>query len=148
MMGFPISMFQSSAMQIIFSKTMDLIRMISALSLISRSKPALKIQSGVFHVGGSITTMMDGRIFLFQDITFSGGLGQIQKGHAIAFADFNMDGNQDVYSDIGGFFAGDVYQNALYENPGHGNNWIYMRFTGTTSNRLGVGAKVKLTFED
>ncbi|HYV95803.1 MAG TPA: CRTAC1 family protein [Chitinophagales bacterium] len=84
----------------------------------------------------------------FQDVTFGGGLGQIQKGHAVAFADFDMDGDQDVYSDIGGFFAGDVYQNALYENPGHSNNWIYLRLTGITSNRFGVGAKVKLTFDD
>ncbi len=84
----------------------------------------------------------------FQDVTISGGFGQLQKGHAIAFADFDMDGDQDVYADFGGFFSGDVFQNALYENPGHGNNWIYVRLTGTASNRVGIGARVKLSFDD
>jgi hypothetical protein len=84
----------------------------------------------------------------FQDVTISSGTGQLQKGHAIAFADFDMDGDEDVYADFGGFYSGDVFENALYENPGHGNHWIYLRLKGTKSNSYGVGAMVKLTYAD
>ena len=56
----------------------------------------------------------------FEDCTISGGFGQLQKGHAIGFVDYDFDGDQDVYADFGGFYWGDVYENALYENPGFG----------------------------
>jgi hypothetical protein len=84
----------------------------------------------------------------FEDVTISSGTGQLQKGHAIAFADFDKDGDQDVYADFGGFYSGDVFENALYENPGHGNHWIKIRLNGMSSNRFGAGAKIKLTFEE
>ncbi|MEO5673674.1 MAG: CRTAC1 family protein, partial [Chitinophagales bacterium] len=84
----------------------------------------------------------------FEDCTISGGFGQLQKGHAIAFCDFDFDGDQDVYADFGGFYYGDVYENALYENPGFGNNWINVKFDGVKTNKSGVGNRVKLTFND
>jgi hypothetical protein len=84
----------------------------------------------------------------FQDCTVSGGFGQLQKGHAVGFCDFDYDGDQDVYTDFGGFFYGDVFQNSLFENPGHGNNWINIKFEGVKNNRFGVGCRVKLTFAE
>lgn len=84
----------------------------------------------------------------FEDCTISGGFGQLQKGHGIAFCDFDNDGDQDVYADFGGFYHGDVYENALYENPGFGNNWINIKFEGVKSNRSGQDTRVKLTFND
>lgn len=84
----------------------------------------------------------------FEDCTISGGFGQLQKGHAIGFVDYDFDGDQDVYADFGGFYWGDVYENALYENPGFGNSWINVKFEGVKSNRYAVGTKVKLTFND
>jgi hypothetical protein len=84
----------------------------------------------------------------FQDCTVSGGFGQLQKGHAVGFCDFDFDGDQDVYTDIGGFFYGDVFQNSFFENPGHGNNWINVKFEGVKNNRFGVGCRVKLTFRE
>lgn len=84
----------------------------------------------------------------FEDCTISGGFGQLQKGHAISFCDFDFDGDQDVYADFGGFFTGDVYENALYENPGFGNNWLNIKFEGVKSNRCAIGTRVKLTFND
>ncbi|MCS6917630.1 MAG: CRTAC1 family protein [Chitinophagales bacterium] len=84
----------------------------------------------------------------FQDCTISGGFGQLQKGHGVSFCDFDFDGDQDVYTDYGGFFYGDVFQNSFYLNPGHGNNWVNVRFEGTDNNRFGVGCRVKLTFTD
>lgn len=84
----------------------------------------------------------------FEDCTFSGGFGQLQKGHAISFCDFDFDGDQDVYADFGGFYTGDVYENALYENPGFGNNWVNIKLEGVKSNRCAIGTRVKLTFTE
>src|SRR6185436_1265501 len=84
----------------------------------------------------------------FEDCSISGGFSQLQKGHAIAFVDLDFDGDQDVYADYGAFYYGDVYENALYENPGFGNNWIDIKFEGVKSNRAAIGTKVKLTFND
>jgi hypothetical protein len=80
----------------------------------------------------------------FQDVTTSGGFGHIQKGHGIAFGDWDRDGDQDVYANMGGAFEGDIFQNALFQNPGHGNNWIVLRLEGVKSNRAAIGARVKL----
>lgn len=84
----------------------------------------------------------------FQDVTTSGGFGHIQKGHGVAFADLDCDGDQDIYCVMGGAFAGDVYQNVLFENPGHGNHWITLRLNGRTSNRSAIGARVRITVID
>lgn len=84
----------------------------------------------------------------FQDCTVSGGFGQLQKGHAVGFCDFDYDGDQDVYTDMGGFYSGDVFPNSLFENPGHGNNWINIKFEGVRNNHFGVGCRVKLVFVD
>lgn len=100
--------------------------------------------------GPDLTSLVPNRMFrsaggmAFQDVTTSGGFGHVQKGHGIAFGDIDNDGDQDVYAVLGGWFTGDVYQNALYENPGHGNHWIAITFEGTRSNRMGVGARVKV----
>ena len=84
----------------------------------------------------------------FEDCTISGGFGQLQKGHAIGFVDYDFDGDQDVYADFGGFFWGDVYENALYENPGFGNNWVNIKLEGVKSNRSATGTRVKLNFKE
>ena len=42
----------------------------------------------------------------------------MQKGHAVAFADFDNDGDQDIYAVMGGAYSGDNYRNALFVNPG------------------------------
>ena len=80
----------------------------------------------------------------FQDVTTSGGFGTLQKGHAVAFADLDNDGDQDVYEDLGGAYHGDQYPNALLENPGHGNHWIKLKLEGRTANRSGIGARIRI----
>ena len=80
----------------------------------------------------------------FTDVTFSAGLGHLHKGHGIAFGDLDRDGDQDIFAQIGGFYPGDDFENALYENPGHGNQWISVRLVGVQSNRAAIGARIKL----
>ena len=85
---------------------------------------------------------------LFQDVTTSGGFGQLQKGHSVSFADFDHDGDQDIYHSVGGAFQGDNYRNALFENPGHGNNSIVVKLAGKESNAVGIGARIKVVVQE
>jgi hypothetical protein len=96
---------------------------------------AILIPNRMFHNDGGIR---------FQDVTTSGGFGQLQKGHAIAFGDINNDGTQDIYSVIGGAFEGDSYHHQLFANPGHGNNWLKLKLEGVKTNRAAVGARIKV----
>jgi len=79
----------------------------------------------------------------FDDVTSISGLGHLQKGHAVVFADVDSDGDQDVFEQLGGFFPDDAYSNALFENPGFGNHWLRVELTGTVSNHFGVGARIR-----
>ena len=83
----------------------------------------------------------------FQDVTFSGGFGHLQKGHGIAFGDLDSDGDQDVVAVMGGAFTGDVFANAVFENPGHGARWLTLRLEGTSSNRAAIGARIQADLE-
>ncbi len=78
----------------------------------------------------------------FADVTSSGGFGHLQKGHGVAFADLDNDGDQDIWQQMGGFFENDAFFNALYRNPGFGRHWIDIELRGTRSNRFGVGARI------
>ncbi|MCC7019343.1 MAG: CRTAC1 family protein [Ardenticatenales bacterium] len=80
----------------------------------------------------------------FDDITTSGGFGNLQKGHAVSFADLDNDGDQDVYADLGGAYEGDWYPNSLFENPGHGKRWVTLRLKGDRANGFAVGARVRV----
>jgi hypothetical protein len=84
----------------------------------------------------------------FEDVTTSGGFGHLQKGHGIAFGDIDADGDQDIYAVMGGWYTADGFRNALFENPGHGNRWITLRLRGTRTNRLALGARIKLTLAE
>ncbi len=85
----------------------------------------------------------------FEDVTYSGGFGHIQKGHAIGFGDMDMDGDQDIYAVMGGEVEGDVFRNLLFENPvGNKNNWINIVLEGRKSNRSAIGAKIIITIEE
>ncbi|HSL83724.1 MAG TPA: FG-GAP-like repeat-containing protein, partial [Thermoanaerobaculia bacterium] len=79
----------------------------------------------------------------FVDVTFAGGFGQLQKGHGIAFGDFDRDGDQDLFQQLGGAYPYDEAPNALYENPGSDHAWIAVELAGARANRFGVGARIE-----
>jgi hypothetical protein len=85
----------------------------------------------------------------FDEVTMEGGFGHLQKGHATAFADFDRDGDEDIYMVMGGAYQGDMFTNVLFENPGWtGRNWITLELEGRTANRSAIGARVELVAAD
>ena len=84
----------------------------------------------------------------FQDVTTSGGFGNLQKGHGIAFADIENNGNEDVFEELGGAFQGDRFFPVLYHNPGHGNHWVTLELEGVQTNRMAFGARIRVTFRE
>ncbi len=91
----------------------------------------------------------------FDDVTTSTGLGHLQKGHSIAFADVENRGVEDIFELMGGAFPGDPYQSALYRNPlpdpGPGsttNHSITLRLQGVQTNRAAYGTRIEVLFTD
>ena len=84
----------------------------------------------------------------FQDVTASGGFGHLQKGHGIAFADLNNDGEQDIISIVGGAAEADTAHSQLFANPGHGNNWLKLKLEGVKTNRAAIGARIKVVVQN
>lgn len=86
----------------------------------------------------------------FEDITVNARVGHLQKGHAIAFADLDNDGDQDIYSEMGGAYRGDAFHNSLYLNPGQNevNSWIAIELIGSQANRSAIGSTIRLTFRE
>ncbi len=80
----------------------------------------------------------------FSNVTSDGGFGHLQKGHGVVFADFDGDGDQDVFEQMGGFFGGDRSHSVLYENPGFGNHFLKVEVFGRDSNRSGIGARLRV----
>ncbi len=78
----------------------------------------------------------------FQNVTTSAGTGHLQKGHGVAFADFDEDGDQDLYHQLGGFYPGDRFKSALFANPGHGNHFLVLKLAGTRSAASAYGARI------
>ena len=83
----------------------------------------------------------------FANVTYAGGFGHLAKGHAVAFADIDNDGDQDIFEQLGGFYPEDAYFNALYENPGFGKHWLAIKLVGTYSNRAAIGARIRLVVQ-
>ncbi len=84
----------------------------------------------------------------FADVTVSAGLGHLQKGHAVVFADIDRDGDVDLFTQMGGAFPGDKFGDALFENPGFGHRFLEIRFEGRQTNRSAIGARVRVRYTE
>jgi hypothetical protein len=79
----------------------------------------------------------------FAEVSYAGGFAHLQKGHGVAFADLDHDGDQDVFEQMGGAYPVDRAANVLYENPGFGNHWMTIQLVGRRSNRSAIGARIR-----
>jgi len=109
-----------------------------------------------FYVGTgdpNLGTLIPNRMFrnaggsFFQEVTTSGGFGHLQKGHGVSFADFDEDGDQDVFEKMGGVYEADHFKSVLYENPGHGGHYVKLRLVGVASNRAAIGARIRVVVD-
>lgn len=100
-----------------------------------------------------LTSLIPNRMFhnaggkAFRDVTTAGGFGHLQKGHAVGFGDFDNDGDQDLYTVLGGAYEGDTFPNSLFENPGTPpglGRFLNLRLEGRRSNRDGIGARIRV----
>ena len=82
----------------------------------------------------------------FEDITTSSGTGHLQKGHGISLADYDRDGDLDLFVEVGGAVPGDRAHNLLFRNPGHGRHWLAVKLVGRRTNRAGLGARIRADF--
>lgn len=78
----------------------------------------------------------------FAEVTHTSGLGHLQKGHGIAFGDLDNDGDQDIYTTLGGAVEGDNAHNALFVNPNAGNNWLTLKLFGKSVAKDAQGTRV------
>lgn len=83
----------------------------------------------------------------FEDVTFAGRFGNLQKGHGVSFGDLDHDGDQDIHVVMGGAYSGDVYPNLIYENPGNDNAWITLECRATSGNPNAIGARIEVVVE-
>jgi tetratricopeptide (TPR) repeat protein len=81
----------------------------------------------------------------FVDITDSAGVGNLGKGHGATFADYDGDGDLDLYTPIGGAMFGDRQPNSLYRNNGTPHHWLKLRLIGTVSNPDAIGTRITVT---
>ena len=84
----------------------------------------------------------------FADVTAASGTGELHKGHAVAFADVDRDGDEDIITVTGGAVPGDAHALRLFENMGTGNDWINLKLVGVKSNRAAIGARITIHVEN
>lgn len=96
----------------------------------------------------SYANLMPNLLFLnqggahFADVSSAAGVSHLQKGHGVAFADLDQDGDLDLFEQMGGAYPGDAFHNALFENPGFGTNSLTVELEGVRSNRSAIGARI------
>ncbi|MBD3184016.1 hypothetical protein GF312_17160 [Candidatus Poribacteria bacterium] len=75
----------------------------------------------------------------FEEVTHEVGLGDFGNSWSAIFSDYDSDGDLDLYTTY------TTKANKLYLNNGSDNNWLYIKLTGTSSNRDGIGTRLNLS---
>jgi hypothetical protein len=109
----------------------------------------LYLGTGWMNLSGLVPNLMFANVGnRFEDVTESTGTGHLQKGHGVSFADWDGDGNLDLFVVLGGGYPGDRGFNALFHNPGHKGHWLKVKLIGTKTNRSALGAKIQVELKE
>ena len=81
----------------------------------------------------------------FVDVTAASGTGELHRGHGVAFADLDRDGDQEIVFEVGGATPGDRHPLRLFENPGTSASWLSLKLVGVKTNRAAIGARITVT---
>ena len=84
----------------------------------------------------------------FANITKAAGVWNPRMGHGLSMADFDRDGDLDIYVPNGAHIDSDMTSNLFWRNEGHSNHWLVLRLIGTKSNRTAIGARATLRAGD
>ena len=96
----------------------------------------------LMYLGRSTGTTCD---LSTENISRLHGFGTIQKGHSIVFFDWDDDGDQDVYSSLGGMWPADRWPNQFFVNESElEQSWIKIRLEGRRTNRFGIGCRIRV----
>ncbi|MEA2559201.1 MAG: hypothetical protein QOH06_705 [Acidobacteriota bacterium] len=100
------------------------------------------ILPNLMYLGEQVEGRCTGRL---RNISMLNGFGNVQKGHGIVFFDFDNDGDQDVFSSLGGMWPSDPWLSQMFVNESAtANRWIKVRLRGRRSNRFGLGSMIEV----
>lgn len=77
----------------------------------------------------------------FTDISFSTGIADTYVSRALAYCDYDLDGDLDVFIGITDSIGG-IRNSFLYRNDSPVANWLQVKARGIQNNRNGIGVKV------
>ena len=80
----------------------------------------------------------------YVEVAADAGVDNLGKGHGVAFADYDADGDVDLYVSHGGHYPGDLWKNSLYRNEGTQTQWIHIVLTGHPPNLNAIGAQARI----
>jgi tetratricopeptide (TPR) repeat protein len=80
----------------------------------------------------------------YVEVAAAAGVDNLGKGHGVAFADYDNDGDSDIYVGLGGHYPGDQWPNSLYRNEGTANRWLSVALQGIPPNVSAIGAQATL----
>jgi len=77
----------------------------------------------------------------FTDLSFETGVADTYVSRALAYCDYDLDGDLDVFVGISDSING-VTNSFLYRNDSPPNNWLQVKAQGVQNNTNGIGTKV------
>lgn len=100
--------------------------------------PSVKISNNIFHNNGDITFSDKTKEWGWDNPTFSAGM---------AYADFDRDGDLDVVINNTNMEAS-LLENTLNDNKEKNSNYLRIQLQGDTLNKNGLGAVIKLFYQN
>jgi hypothetical protein len=109
----------------------------------------LMVANGSLGYGPFLPALDSNKLYLndgtgnFTDISRETGVFDTYVSRALAYCDFNLDGNLDVFVGITDEQEG-TRRSMLYKNLSPSQNWIQVKAVGTQSNLEGIGAVIRV----